>query len=399
MTSPPSAGWFPDPTSRHQHRYFDGHSWTDNVANDGVQDSDPYKPPVFVAPPPPPPPPAPKPAEKQSVLEERPMASIEAKAPAEKTGRAEDVPSAPTPLSSGSSASGPWKRFRGMSEGIQVAIGAGLLIAVFAVIAAIGTATKSDDSGASDESLAAETIAAASPDPPPLDLDVDYPSDDIAVHRKSLIIKGSSAPGTDVLVDGSTRLVKVDDDGSWKAKVKLDVGKNEFDVTAEKGTQSENYGTVTITRKRTDAEIAADREQRRIERAAAEQRRIARAQRREAARQARIEKYKSSATTIPYNQLAKDPDRYVGDRVTYTGKILQIQEDEGIGGIMLLYVTDEGYDIWDDTVWVDYDRSIKSAEDDIITIYGTVTGEKSYETQIGGETFVPQIKARYIDEG
>ena len=61
-------------------------------------------------------------------------------------------------------------------------------------------------------------------------------------------------------------------------------------------------------------------------------------------------------------------------------------------------VTNEGYDFWDDNVWIDYDGEIESAKDDIITIYGTVTGSKSYETQIGGETYVPQIRAKYIEE-
>jgi|SRR5450759_3501448 hypothetical protein len=35
------AGWHPDPTGRHQHRYWDGSSWTDQAANDGQQLVDP----------------------------------------------------------------------------------------------------------------------------------------------------------------------------------------------------------------------------------------------------------------------------------------------------------------------------------------------------------------------
>ena len=38
-TSP--ANWYPDPTGRHQHRYYDGSAWTDHVANDGIQSTDP----------------------------------------------------------------------------------------------------------------------------------------------------------------------------------------------------------------------------------------------------------------------------------------------------------------------------------------------------------------------
>ena len=58
------AGWYPDPRGRHEHRYFDGTTWTDHVADDGRGAMDPVNapsppsgPPVAPsadAPPPPP---------------------------------------------------------------------------------------------------------------------------------------------------------------------------------------------------------------------------------------------------------------------------------------------------------------------------------------------------------
>ncbi|WP_420619588.1 RDD family protein [Candidatus Poriferisocius sp.] len=35
------SSWEPDPTSRHQYRWWDGEQWTDQVADDGVQSVDP----------------------------------------------------------------------------------------------------------------------------------------------------------------------------------------------------------------------------------------------------------------------------------------------------------------------------------------------------------------------
>lgn len=35
------AAWHPDPTSRHEHRYWDGESWTEHVADAGVASTDP----------------------------------------------------------------------------------------------------------------------------------------------------------------------------------------------------------------------------------------------------------------------------------------------------------------------------------------------------------------------
>jgi hypothetical protein len=63
-----------------------------------------------------------------------------------------------------------------------------------------------------------------------------------------------------------------------------------------------------------------------------------------------------------------------------------------------LSVTDEGYGLWDDHIWVNYSGTIESAEDDIITVYGTIDGSRSYDTQIGGSTYVPEMTAKYIEE-
>ena len=38
------SAWETDPTGRHQYRWFDGEEWTDQVADDGVQTTDPLRP-------------------------------------------------------------------------------------------------------------------------------------------------------------------------------------------------------------------------------------------------------------------------------------------------------------------------------------------------------------------
>jgi uncharacterized protein YxjI len=37
----PERDWLPDPTKRHQYRYWDGSAWTEHVADNGVQSTDP----------------------------------------------------------------------------------------------------------------------------------------------------------------------------------------------------------------------------------------------------------------------------------------------------------------------------------------------------------------------
>jgi len=41
-TQPSGAGWHPDPTGRHQQRYWDGQTWTDAVVDGGQQSNDPF---------------------------------------------------------------------------------------------------------------------------------------------------------------------------------------------------------------------------------------------------------------------------------------------------------------------------------------------------------------------
>lgn len=40
----PTPGWNPDPTGRHEYRYWDGSSWTDDVSDNGVTSVDPVSP-------------------------------------------------------------------------------------------------------------------------------------------------------------------------------------------------------------------------------------------------------------------------------------------------------------------------------------------------------------------
>jgi uncharacterized protein YxjI len=42
MSSTP-ANWYPDPTGRHQHRYWNGTAWSDHVSDNGVTGSDPVQ--------------------------------------------------------------------------------------------------------------------------------------------------------------------------------------------------------------------------------------------------------------------------------------------------------------------------------------------------------------------
>ena len=41
VAATPAAGWHPDPMSRHEYRYWDGQTWSDQVSDAGTVTSDP----------------------------------------------------------------------------------------------------------------------------------------------------------------------------------------------------------------------------------------------------------------------------------------------------------------------------------------------------------------------
>jgi hypothetical protein len=199
-------------------------------------------------------------------------------------------------------------------------------------------------------------------------VNVTVDQDGRGVRAKAITLTGTvDPPGASVLVFGN-RKAKVTG-GRWSLRIPLVYGVNDVPISATSAGHDPTDISATITREKTAEERAADKQ-----------------------------KFINAAETIDYDQLHKNADRYAGRKVKYQGQIFQIQEDPVGGGLLLLSVTNEGYDLWTDNIWVNYKGNIKSAEDDIITIYGVVKGSRSYETQIGGETYVPEIDARYVEE-
>lgn len=191
----------------------------------------------------------------------------------------------------------------------------------------------------------------------------------VTVRQPTYTVKGRVTPGARVKVAGRAASTT---GGRFTLSVQLGQGKNVIGVKADKAGLVSRYTRITVVRRLSAAEIS---------------------QQRAARRQA----FMNACSTIAYNQLDKNADGYAGKRVKYYGQILQIQENYG-SGMMLLYVTDMGYDIWSDQIWVNYTGHVRGAEGDKLTVYGTVVGSKTYKTQMGGETYVPEIDAKYIVE-
>lgn len=111
--------------------------------------------------------------------------------------------------------------------------------------------------------------------------------------------------------------------------------------------------------------------------------------------------YMSKCKSISYNELARNPKKYEGQLVKFTGEVIQVQEAQSwlYYNVYRIDVTYQGYGYYDDTVYVTYDgydSEERILEDDIVTFYGEYKGLKTYETVMGANVTIPHVEAKYI---
>ena len=101
-------------------------------------------------------------------------------------------------------------------------------------------------------------------------------------------------------------------------------------------------------------------------------------------------------TGITYDQLARTPDNYIGDKVKFTGNVVQVLEADDYVQIRL--AVNGNYD----TILLgEYEKDIVSSrvlENDKITIYGTSLGVISYESTLGATITIPGVLIDKIDQ-
>lgn len=112
--------------------------------------------------------------------------------------------------------------------------------------------------------------------------------------------------------------------------------------------------------------------------------------------------YKKNCSKVAYKEIARNPDKYTGQQVKYTGKVSQVIESTwGTSVTLLVNVTKDEYGFYDDAIYVNYTPSSSGEgrvlEEDIITIYGEFEGLTSYTSVLGAKITVPQVSAQYID--
>ncbi len=109
--------------------------------------------------------------------------------------------------------------------------------------------------------------------------------------------------------------------------------------------------------------------------------------------EAKKSQYESGYT---YDQLARNPDTYIGELAKITGKVLQADS----AGSDLYYIRLAMNSSYDTVIFVTYSKGTidyRLLEDDIITVYGTCMGVYSYEAVSGATITIPWIYADMIE--
>ena len=113
------------------------------------------------------------------------------------------------------------------------------------------------------------------------------------------------------------------------------------------------------------------------------------------------EQFKAECMDVSYEELARNPADHEGEKVKFTGNMMQVVYDSDTGmSKYLVSVTKGDYGFWDDNVFVELipdNKTGKFLEDDIVTFYGIADGEYNYTSVLGQSITIPCVEAVYMD--
>ncbi|MFT8911363.1 hypothetical protein [Leuconostoc pseudomesenteroides] len=102
-------------------------------------------------------------------------------------------------------------------------------------------------------------------------------------------------------------------------------------------------------------------------------------------------------TGITFDQIARTPDDYKGKKIEFTGKVLQVMEENDYTEIRLAVDGD-----YDNVILVDIDSDIMNGsrilEDDLVTVSGVSDGTTTYESTSGANITIPAMTAKIVND-
>jgi len=112
-----------------------------------------------------------------------------------------------------------------------------------------------------------------------------------------------------------------------------------------------------------------------------------------------LDEYKPLCSSYAYEEIARNPNNYVGKDSVFTGQVIQVQESGDLI-VLRVNVTKDENNFWKDTLYVEYTRKSKNEsrilENDIVNLYGTLNGIKTYTSVLGQGVSIPYLSAEFI---
>lgn len=103
----------------------------------------------------------------------------------------------------------------------------------------------------------------------------------------------------------------------------------------------------------------------------------------------------SNSIEVPYEDLFRYNEKYVGKIVHIKGQVLQVSETGTDDFVVRLATKDSGYGYYDDIVWVEFrNTNERILEDDMLDVYGEVIGIQTYTAVLGNEVSLPAVVTR-----
>ena len=135
-----------------------------------------------------------------------------------------------------------------------------------------------------------------------------------------------------------------------------------------------------------EAELKAEREKKEAEEKS----------RKEAEEKAKKEEEaKGYDTGITYDELARNPDKNKGKKVTFTGTVIQVIRGDGEDQFRVQVKDDYKKIIF--VTYITKDGENKILENDKVIIRGISIGEITYDSTMGGKISIPGIEAHSIE--
>jgi hypothetical protein len=106
---------------------------------------------------------------------------------------------------------------------------------------------------------------------------------------------------------------------------------------------------------------------------------------------------RSQSKLIPYLTLAKEPKKYVGTSLTFSGRVDEVVES-GTDVVLTISMWSNENEQWSDAIYVDYRKGSNFGPriqvNDLVEVHGDFVGIKPYTASLGRMVEIPHIIVR-----